>query len=56
MEIHPQRQKTLPDFLLTEKLLGIRTVDIVDIKKRGPAFTTRVMESEFLSAGFTTGQ
>ena len=35
MEIHPQEQKTLPDFLLTEKLLGIRTVDIVDIKKEG---------------------
>jgi hypothetical protein len=35
MEIHPQQQKTLPDFLLTEKLLGIKTVDIVDIKKEG---------------------
>ncbi|HEY2647520.1 MAG TPA: hypothetical protein VGI34_11125 [Candidatus Acidoferrales bacterium] len=35
MEIHPQEQKTLPDFLLTEKMLGIRTVDIVDIKKDG---------------------
>jgi hypothetical protein len=35
MEIHPQQQKTLPDFLLTEKLLGVRAVDIVDIKKRG---------------------
>jgi hypothetical protein len=35
MEIHPQRQKTLPDFLLTEKLLGVRAVDIVDIKKEG---------------------
>jgi hypothetical protein len=35
MEIHPQQQKTLPDFLLTEKMLGIRTVDIVDIKKEG---------------------
>ncbi len=35
MEIHPNQQKTLPDFLLTEKLLGIRTVDIVDIKKDG---------------------
>jgi hypothetical protein len=33
MEIHPQQQKTLPDFLLTEKMLGVRTVDIVDIKK-----------------------
>jgi hypothetical protein len=35
MEIHPQQQKTLPDFLLTEKLLGIKTVDIVDIKREG---------------------
>lgn len=35
MEIHPKRQKTLPDFLLTEKLLGIRTIDIVDINKEG---------------------
>jgi len=35
MEIHPQQQKTLPDFLLTEKMLGVRAVDIVDIKKEG---------------------
>lgn len=35
MEIHPREQKTLPDFLLTEKMLGIRTVDIIDIKKEG---------------------
>lgn len=35
MEIHPQEQKTLPDFLLTEKMLGIRTVDIESIKKEG---------------------
>ena len=35
MEIHPQEQKTLPDFLLTEKVLGVRAVDIVDIKKVG---------------------
>ena len=35
MEIHPQEQKTLPDFLLTEKMLGVRAVDIVDIKKDG---------------------
>ncbi len=33
MEIDPSHQKTLPDFLLTEKLLGIRTVDITQIKK-----------------------
>jgi len=35
MEIHPQEQKTLTDFLLTEKMLGVRAVDIVDIKKEG---------------------
>jgi hypothetical protein len=35
MEIDPEHQKTLPDFLLTEKMLGVRTVDIVDIKKEG---------------------
>ena len=35
MEIHPQQQKTLPDFLLTEKMLGVRTVDIEAIKKQG---------------------
>ena len=35
MEIDPTHQKTLPDFLLTEKLLGIRTVDITAIKKAG---------------------
>jgi hypothetical protein len=35
MEIDPGHQKTLPDFLLTEKLLGIRTVDIRAIEKDG---------------------
>lgn len=35
MEIHPEQQKTLPDFLLTEKMLGIGTVDITQIKKEG---------------------
>jgi len=35
MEIEPLYQKTLPDFLLTEKLLGIRTVSITDVKKSG---------------------
>jgi len=35
MEIDPAHQKTLPDFLLTEKMLGVRTVDIVEIKKQG---------------------
>jgi len=35
LEIDPEQQKTLPDFLLTEKLLGIRTVDIRAIRKDG---------------------
>jgi hypothetical protein len=35
MEIDPQNQKTLPDFLLTEKLLGVPTVAITDIRKEG---------------------
>jgi hypothetical protein len=35
MEIHPQEQKTLPDFLATEKMLGVRTVDIESIRKHG---------------------
>src|SRR6266576_1093149 len=35
MEIDPQHQKTLPDFLVTEKLLGIKTVCITNLKKEG---------------------
>jgi hypothetical protein len=35
MEVHPEEQKTRPDFLLTEKLLGIRTVCITRIRKQG---------------------
>lgn len=35
MEVHPKEQKTRPDFLLTEKLLGIRTVCITGIRKQG---------------------
>jgi hypothetical protein len=35
MEVHPEEQKTLPDFLLTEKLLGIRTVSITKVRKDG---------------------
>jgi len=33
MEIDPLHQKTLPDFLLTEKLLGIKTISITDIRQ-----------------------
>ena len=35
MEIDPAQQKTLPDFLLTERLLGIKAVSITDIHKVG---------------------
>jgi len=35
LEIEPQSQKTLPDFLLTEKRLGIRTVCVTEVEKRG---------------------
>ena len=35
MEIDPMDQKTLPDFLLTEKMLGIKTVCITEIKEKG---------------------
>jgi len=35
MEVHPEEQKTRPDFLLTEKMLGIRTVCVTGIAKRG---------------------
>lgn len=35
MEIDPSEQKTLPDFLLTEKLSGIDTVNALDLRKQG---------------------
>ena len=35
LEIHPEKQKTLCDFLLTRRDLGIAIVDILSLKKRG---------------------
>ena len=35
LEIHPEKQKTLCDFLLTQRSLGIAIVDILNLKKRG---------------------
>jgi len=35
MEIDPQEQKTLPDFLLTERLCGITTVNATEVVKEG---------------------
>jgi hypothetical protein len=35
MEIDPWEQKTVADFLLTEKFCGIKTVAITDVRRRG---------------------
>lgn len=35
LEIEPQEQKTLPDFLLTQKLFGVRPACITKVEKRG---------------------
>ena len=35
LEIDPYNQKTLPDFLVTQKLLGLKIADIRDVEKRG---------------------
>jgi len=35
MEIDPRHQKTLPDFVVTERMLGIKPVCITTIKKEG---------------------
>jgi hypothetical protein len=35
LEIHPEKQKTLCDFLITQRDLGIPIVDILNLKKRG---------------------
>ncbi|MDD3459633.1 MAG: hypothetical protein PHO74_09205, partial [Weeksellaceae bacterium] len=35
MEIHPEKQKTLADFLATQKMLGIPIVNLTDVKKSG---------------------
>jgi hypothetical protein len=35
MEIDPEVQKTLPDFRMTEKMLGVRTIDVAAIKQQG---------------------
>src|SRR5208283_5329068 len=35
MEIDPEHQKTLPDFLITQREMKIAIVDILSLKKRG---------------------
>ena len=56
MEIDPLHQKTLPDFLLTEKMLGIRTVDITGNQERRNRLYYERRDGGCRSAGFTTGQ
>ena len=41
MEIGPQHQKTLPDFLITRQRLGIAVVDILSLEKRGKKLVYR---------------
>ncbi len=35
LEINPYEQKTLPDFLVTQKLLGLKIACITDVRKQG---------------------
>ncbi len=35
MEIQPERQKTRPDFIMTEQFWGVRTVDTSDVVREG---------------------
>jgi hypothetical protein len=35
LEIEPEKQKTRPDFLITEKHCGVKTVSVTDVRKRG---------------------
>lgn len=39
MEIDPEQQKTRPDFIVTERMIGVPTVNIRDIKKHGRTLT-----------------
>lgn len=35
LEIDPYRQKTLPDFLMTQKMCGIKIVSLMDVRQKG---------------------
>jgi hypothetical protein len=35
MEIEPRRQKTWPDFVVTEQMWGVRTVDTAEVRREG---------------------
>lgn len=50
LEVDPEHQKTLPDFRMHEKHLGIRTVDITSVVKQGK----RLFYRDSLNAGRLT--
>jgi hypothetical protein len=35
MEIEPRKQKTWPDFVVTEQLLGVRAIDVSEVQREG---------------------
>jgi len=35
LELHPEQQKTRPDFTATERLWGVRTVDVTEVVREG---------------------
>jgi len=39
LEIDPERQKTLADFLLTQKMCGVQTVNVAEVRKKGRKLT-----------------
>ncbi|MGH9360723.1 MAG: hypothetical protein ACRD2T_02315, partial [Thermoanaerobaculia bacterium] len=41
LEIEPERQKTRPDFAATERLLGIRSIDLREVAERGGRLSYR---------------
>jgi hypothetical protein len=41
LEIEPERQKTRPDFAATERLLGVRSVDVREVAERGGRLSYR---------------
>jgi hypothetical protein len=41
MEIEPERQKTRPDFVMTEELWGVRAIDTSDVIRQGRALLYR---------------
>ena len=54
MEIEPRRQKTWPDFAVTEKLWGVRAVDTADVGARAGSCSTIATGGRRGSAASTT--